>query len=340
MEPITITPPSKPKKITGTRFASVLNMNPWSTPFEAWCAITRTYEKPFEDTVYTIAGKTIEPKQMEYMRTAYGMDNLVTPTDVYGADYFSKTWGDFFPEEKIFGGMWDAFTRDDENQVEAIIEFKTTKRAEDWKDDIPEYYALQASLYAYLMGVDDVIMVCSFLSDTDYENPDRFEPSAENTITKEFKVSQRYRHFKDWIEKAENWWAEHVEGGVSPEPDEKLDKEILDVLKTKIVTPDTDIEELISKAEELKLQIDNVTSKIKASEKELKDIQAVIKESLISEMGDEDDKCTVSGKYFDWEVKKTVSEKVDDKKLKENGLFDEYKKISETYTLRLKSKEV
>lgn len=340
MEAIKITPPSKPKKITGTRFASVLNMNPWSTPFEAWCAITRTYEKPFEDTIYTIAGKTIEPKQMEYMRTAYGMDNLVTPTDVYGADYFSKTWGDFFPEEKIFGGMWDAFTRDENLHVEAVLEFKTTKRAEDWKDDIPEYYALQASLYAYLMGVDDVIMVCSFLSDADYENPDKFEPSAENTITKEFKVSQRYRHFKGWIEQAENWWAEHVEGGVSPEPDEKLDKDILDVLKTKIVTPDTDIEELISKAEELKLQIDNVTSKIKTSEKELKDIQAVIKESLISEMGDEDDKCTVSGKYFDWEVKKTVSEKVDDKKLKENGLFDEYKKISETYTLRLKSKEV
>ena len=339
MEAIKITPPSKPKKITGTRFASVLNMNPWSTPFEAWCAITRTYEKPFEDTIYTIAGKTIEPKQMEYMRTAYGMDNLVTPTDVYGADYFSKTWGDFFPEEKIFGGMWDAFTRDENQDVEAIIEFKTTKRAEDWKDDIPEYYALQASLYAYLMGVDDVIMVCSFLSDADYENPDKFVPSAENTITKEFKVSQRYRHFKDWIEQAENWWAEHVEGGISPEPDEKLDKEILDALKTKIVTPDTDIEELISKAEELKLQIDNVTSKIKASEKELKDIQAVIKESLISEMGDEDDKCTVSGKYFDWEIKKTISEKVDDKKLKENGLFDEYKKTSETYTLRLKSKE-
>lgn len=339
MEAIKITPPSKPKKITGTRFASVLNLNPWSTPFEAWCAITRTYEKPFEDTIYTIAGKTIEPKQMEYMRTAYGMDNLVTPTDVYGADYFSKTWGDFFPEEKIFGGMWDAFTRDENQDVEAVIEFKTTKRAEDWKDDIPEYYALQAALYAYLMGVDDVIMVCSFLSDADYENPDKFVPSAENTITKEFKVSRRYRHFKEWIEQAENWWAEHVEGGVSPEPDEKLDKDILDVLKTKIVTPDTDIEELISKAEELKLQIDNVTSKIKASEKELKDIQAVIKESLISEMGDEDDKCTVSGKYFDWEVKKTVSEKVDDKKLKENGLFDEYKKISETYTLRLKSKE-
>ena len=64
---VSITPPKKPKKVTGTRFASVLDLNRWSSPFEAWCAITRTYEEPFEDTIYTIAGKTIEPKQADYI---------------------------------------------------------------------------------------------------------------------------------------------------------------------------------------------------------------------------------------------------------------------------------
>lgn len=62
-----------------------------------WCAITKTYEKPFEDTIYTAAGKAIEPKQAEYMKKSYGMD-LITPTDRYGEDYFNKTWGDFFPK--------------------------------------------------------------------------------------------------------------------------------------------------------------------------------------------------------------------------------------------------
>ena len=104
---ITITPPAKPKKITGTRFAAIMGLNKWTSPFNAWCAITRTYEEPFEDTIYTIAGKTIEPKQAEYMKTAYFMSNLITPTDVYGEDYFKKTWGDFFRDIPIFGGMWD-----------------------------------------------------------------------------------------------------------------------------------------------------------------------------------------------------------------------------------------
>ena len=54
-------PPKKPKKITATRFATVMGLNPYKTEFETWCEITRTYEKPFEDSIYTIAGKAIEP---------------------------------------------------------------------------------------------------------------------------------------------------------------------------------------------------------------------------------------------------------------------------------------
>lgn len=40
---IQIAPPKKTKKITGTRFATILGLNPWSTAFEMWCAITKTY---------------------------------------------------------------------------------------------------------------------------------------------------------------------------------------------------------------------------------------------------------------------------------------------------------
>ena len=85
--------PKRPKKVTGTRFASILGLNTWSTPFKTWCEITRTYEEPFEDTIYTLAGKAIEPKQAAYMKKAYFMTNLIAPADVWGEDYFKKTWG-------------------------------------------------------------------------------------------------------------------------------------------------------------------------------------------------------------------------------------------------------
>lgn len=188
---IKIDPPKKFKKITGTRFGAVLGENVWTTPFSIWCAVTKTYEKPFEDTIYTAAGKAIEPKQAAYMKNSYGM-NIISPTDIYGEDYFSKTFGDFFPEEKCLGGMWDYLATDEDGKVDTVLEMKTTKRSEDWEKDIPEYYALQAALYAYLLKVDNVIMVASFLEDSDYQNPEAFTPNVNNTITRVFKVSERY----------------------------------------------------------------------------------------------------------------------------------------------------
>jgi hypothetical protein len=86
---ITISPPKKPKKITGTRFAAVQGLNKWNTEFKTWCEITKTYIEPFEDTIYTIAGKTIEPKQADYIEEKYFWEKLVRPADIYGEDYFN-----------------------------------------------------------------------------------------------------------------------------------------------------------------------------------------------------------------------------------------------------------
>lgn len=208
-----IAPPKRTKKITGTRFATILGLNPWSTPFEMWLAITKTYEIPFEDTIYTKAGKAIEPKQAEYMKKSYGMD-IITPTDRYGEDYFKSTWGDFFPESKHLGGMWDYLGVDENGVVDTVLEMKTTKRIEDWQNDAPEYYALQAALYAYLLGVDNVIMVASFLEEKDYADPTKYTPNIKNTITVEFKVSERYPDFAEKIKFVENWWAEYVDSGI------------------------------------------------------------------------------------------------------------------------------
>ena len=200
---ISITPPAKPKKCTGTRFAAIMGLNQWTTPFNAWCAITRTYEEPFVDTIYTLAGKAIEPKQAEYMKGKYFWKHLVTPTDVYGADYFKKTWGDFFKDEPIFGGMWDYLFVDKDGKPTTVMEMKTTKRAEDWVDGIPEYYALQAALYAYLLGVDDVIMVCSILEEKDYDKPEDFVVTADNTFERAFKVSERYPNLGKTLKKVD-----------------------------------------------------------------------------------------------------------------------------------------
>lgn len=332
---IQITPPKRTKKVTGTRFATILGLNPWSTPFEMWCAITKTYGKPFEDTIYTIAGKTIEPKQAEYMKKSYGMD-LITPTDRYGQDYFNKTWGDFFPENPYFGGMWDYLGVDENGTVDTVLEMKTTKRIEDWQNDAPEYYALQAALYAYLLGVDNVIMVASFLEEKDYEDPSKFVPNIKNTITVEFKVSERYPDFERMVAEVKSWWGEYVTGGISPVYDEKKDAEILAALRTHNLTPDTDIDALIKEAEGLKKEVDMTAAAIADKEKRLKEISDIIKEHAMTQFRDGDKKVEIKGSTYTWTVSRSETTTIDKKALEADGLLEKYQKKSEQYRMTVK----
>lgn len=334
---IEITPPAKPKKLTATRFATVLGLNPWSTPFEVWCEVTRTYAKPFEDTIYTIAGKTIEPKQIEFMKKAYFMTNLKTPTDIYGKDYFKKTYGDFYKNEPIFGGMWDSLLYDENDKPYAVLEFKTTKRAEDWRDDVPEYYALQAALYAYLLGVDNVIMVASFLEPSDYDNPDAYVCTVDNTITVPFRVSERYPHFEqEYVYPAENWWKAYVERGISPAFDEKKDAELLKALRHTDITAGDDLSALIAEAESLQAELDGRKAEVADKEKRLKALKEAIKNTCVNGFKEGDTTVTVKGGSYEWTVQKTSKTDIDRAALEKDGLLEKYQKQSTVYKLTSK----
>jgi predicted phage-related endonuclease len=332
-----VTPPKKPLKITGTRFAAILGYNKWSTPFKCWCEITRTYKEPFVDTIYTAAGKVIEPKQAEYMKRSYGMYNLKTPTDIFGEDYFKKTRGDFFGDVPVFGGLWDYLLYDENGKPSAVLEMKTTKRSEDWAEDVPEYYALQAALYAYLLGVDDVIMVASFLDTKDYEEPEKFVPSASNTITVEFKVSERYPNFGWLVARASAWWQDHVVTGISPEYDEKKDADFLKALRTNTVTPDTNIDALIKEAEGLKTELEAVYASVADKEKRLKEVTAMIKQYLQDAFRPHDIAVERNGGRYVWSVSKSESTEIDKAALEADGLLDKYSRKKETFRINTKN---
>jgi predicted phage-related endonuclease len=337
---IQIIPPKRPKKLTGTRFATILGLNPWSTPFEIWCEVTRTYQKPFEDTIYTIAGKTIEPKQAEYMKQTYFMSNLVTPTDIWGKDYFRQTYGDFFRESPVLGGMWDYLLYGKDGKPTTVLEMKTSKRVEDWKDDIPEYYALQAALYAYLLGVDEVIMVASFLEPKDYDAPEKFVCSGENTITRPFKVSERYPDFeKKYVKPALKWWKDFVESGISPAFDERKDAEILKALRTNNLSPETDMAALVKEAEDLKDTMERILAHegIPDMEKQYKVLTDMIKKAAIAQFRDGDKKVSIAGSAYNWEVSRTSTTKIDKDAMKADGILAKYTTTEDSYRISPKA---
>ena len=343
---LAVEPPKKPKKISGTYFSTVLGFDPWKSPFEAWCKSTRTYEIPFEGNKYTRAGEVIEPKVFEFLRTSMGFGNrLLTPTDVYGKDYFKKTWGDFFPESKVFSGMWDALIKGEDGKPEYVVEVKTVQvdgrsgSLEDrWKDgEAPHYQALQASLYAYLLGIDKVLMVAVALEDKkgDYEHPEQVTPSYANgnVYIDEFIVSKRYPNFDLYIEQAVNWWNVYVLTGMSPEFDEKKDAEILKALRTNSLNPETDMSALIKEAEILKSEIDEVVLTLSDKEKRLKAINEQIKQYALEQFREGDKKVSLKGEKFEWVLSKTTTSELDKDALKKDGLFEKYSKEKINYRL-------
>lgn len=326
---IKIEPPKKPKKITATRFATILGLNAWNTPFSAWCEITRTYEDPFVESKYTAAGKVIEPKVIAYLQNVMFMD-IKSPTDVYGKDYFKQTWGDFFHECEALGGMWDALGDD------YVVEIKTTKRVEDWADDVPIYYKLQACLYAWLLGFDKVIVTVSFLNDSDYEHPEDYQPSYSNTKVYEIIVSEAFPAFEeDYVKPALDFWTENVLTGISPEFDEKKDADILKELrKNTLEVDDKEFNKILKEADKLQSSIDLAEAKIKDKKDRLKKLNDKAKEFMCKQFRNGDNKVECKGSKYTWTLAKSVRTSVDTAKLQAEGLYSKYTKSSEVLTLK------
>lgn len=334
---IKIKPPSRPKLITGTRLAAIMGLNRWNTPFKTWCEITRTWQEDFKDTIYTAAGKIAEPKQAEYVKKSYYMPGLTTPTEVFGENYFNRTYGNFF-QDPIYGGMWD-FLEIEDGKAISVLEMKTTKRSEDWKDDIPEYYALQAALYAYLLGVDQVYMVASFLQSADYEDPEKFQPSSENTIIRPFKLSERYPNFKrDYIDVATQWWNDHVLTGISPPYDERADAEPLAALRTAHASGES-LEQLFAKAEALKEQYDKGAAEIAGVKKELTSVTADIKYLMEQQLRPGDTDVTYDKGAYEWKAHRYDARTADFEAMERDGVLDKYTTVSQAIRLTTKKKE-
>lgn len=332
--------PSRFKYLTGTRFASALGLNPYSTPFQIWCECTRLVTPPFEETVYIKAGRVIEPLQREYVSKTF--PNIMSPEEYFGNIFEQVRWNFFDEKEKPFAGCWDAVaTKENGKDINMVVEFKTASDPRKWSNNtVPVYYALQGALYAKLLNLDRVLFVASFPSKLDYAHPEDFVPNEENTIMivkklKDmiFELDGAFYTVDDLFEKAKEFWNKYVITGISPEFDEKLDKEYLDIIRESKPINDNSLEDLCDKAGELIRSIEKLKedSGINAMEKELKTIEASIKEGLMNSL--EDGETSASCKQY--KLSGTVKEVFDEKAFatKHPKTYAEYLEAKITYRL-------
>lgn len=295
---IIIDPPKRTKKITGHRFPSVLELNKYQTPFGAWCEITGLATLPFEDNKFTLAGKAIEPKQIEYAKGKF--PNVKSTEEYYGNNFAEYRYSNFKDLGRIFDGVRDfVSTKNDGTTITMVGECKTSSKPQDWaNNNVPIDYLCQGMLYAYLDKLDRILYVASFLQPMDYNNPELYEVTDENTKLTVKKLNEcflplptgEYGTIELAIEYCEEWWKDYVESGISPEFDEVRDKEYLDIIRKSKPTNDALLDDVCDEAVKLAREIKDlkISSGLDAKEKELKVLETSIKEVM---MGSNLDNC-------------------------------------------------
>lgn len=341
-------PPKQRLRITGHRIASVLGLNQYQSEFGAWCEITKLVKLPFEDNKYTIAGKTIEPKLIDFVAEKF--PNVMSIEDYYGNSIDKYRWNNFVEDSNVFGGIIDAVaTKNDMKTLTMIVECKTSSKPHLWENNnVPIEYLLQGCEYSYLKGLDRVLFVCAFLQDMDYARPEQFVPSKENTILVVKKIKDvnvtlpngEIITFEQAIEYCEEWWKKYIETGISPEFDEKLDKQYLDIIRTSQPINDSSLEEMCERAMSLEDRLNELKEeyKINELEKELKTLQDNIKQGMIDSLQDGETKTSCGG----YKLSGSVSKKFDSTLFKKDHpkTYDKYCKETITYRLgKIKSEE-
>ena len=311
-------PPKTFKYLTGTRLAGILGLNPYTSPFKIWCECTRLVTPPFEETIYTKAGKIIEPLQREYVSKKF--PNIVSPEEYFGEIFEQVRWNFFKDEDKPFAGCWDAVaTKENGKDVMMVVEFKTASDATKWANNqIPIYYELQGALYAKLLGLDRVLFVASFLDKIDYAHPEKFVPSEENTImvVKKLKdivieLDGALYSIDEVLDKAKELWNTYIKTGVSPEFDETKDKDYLDIIRASQPINDESLESLCDKVISLEEELENKKEElgINELEKELKVLKDNIKKGLMDLLQEGEMSATCGGFKLTGSIKKKFNEK-------------------------------
>lgn len=221
----------KPKKITGSRIASILGMNEYTTPFKVACDMARLYSEP--PSKYTEAGEAMEPKIRDYVRAR--SSELIGDSlgggelDVIDPVPKEQCFYEHFPNAAPFGGMVDGYVDLDGEHI-AVLEIKTASDKSKWfggngEPIVPTGYLMQTSLYCDLSKLDRIVFAVGFPEPEDYDSPEEWIPSEDNVIVRIVKPLPM-RQFKA---DALAWYNKYVKRGVTPPWTDK-DLELVEML--------------------------------------------------------------------------------------------------------------
>lgn len=233
------------KKITGTRFGSILNLNKYASPFKTWTIMVNIFKDVMDPTLAKV-GNTIEPKIRDYVQQKINCKYLFYNPSEIG-------W-DVFKDNEIFGGIPDGEPVNENSQVDyskyPMLEIKTSsidsfvyerknnalymkkdfkgfpvvkqknQKMDSWFNvnkqiEIPVEYQYQLGLYMYLRNTTKGMFAVAFLKPENYVYPEKYVIDPELVYIVDASMINREEVSKA-IEKATEWYNKYIKTGISP----------------------------------------------------------------------------------------------------------------------------
>lgn len=302
-------------KISGTYMSGLLGCNPWATPFTTTAKMLRLLVEDISDKPSVHAGTVLEPKILDHFGAVHADQMYESRTGDH------EDWKPDF-EDEFFTGHIDGLMPDGR-----LVEVKTTSRPQDWDGKIPEYYHIQASLYARFLKAPSIVFLVGFTNRNTLSDPESWVPDNKNTMKVE---CDEIDGFDQMMRRARDIYSDTVLKMRTSVPDmtNPIDAEAVSLLDAQIWTED-----------EASNALDGLAS-LNADLECYKDLQKDFdsKKALLSLYMRKHDLYEVVGKDCFLQRGTTKRTVINTDQLKADDIYDIYAKQVEYETLKIKKK--
>ena len=219
-----VTDGSVKNKITGTSVAGILGLSPWATPFQVACALLGLGREDISKKPEVIVGQVLEREIIKYAGKTYGEYGLFMAAD----EIYEKRAGDHDSWESdfnddVFAGHVDGIVMKDEANY--ILEVKTSKNYESWKDGVPEYYYWQIALYnEFIAQQDKAYVVLGMTSEATMKDVNSWVPNEKTVGMFEMPIDRA--EVQEKMKVLRQWYADFIEKGITPDHDPTNPKDV------------------------------------------------------------------------------------------------------------------
>lgn len=321
-------------KITGTSLGGILNESPWSSPFQAACAILGLASKDISQKPAVKAGIALEGEVINYLNKTFDDIGEFIPAE----DVFEKREGDHdsWPsdfEDDIFGGHVDGLVKTPEGEV-YILEIKTTSNLDAWSEGVPLQYYWQVALYDYYLAWQDKVYVGLGIMDPEaLRDPTTWVPSKDSVALMPLDLDRDV--VEGGLDQAREWYHEFIDNFTTPEydPTNPRDVELYEYL-VNLTNEEFVIQNMIDDLMEIRAELKTEEEKLQP----LKDKEEMLKTSIkeYMEAHSLDDLDSVTGSCYAV-MTSTTRTKINTTKMVNDGLDpDKYldKTISKSFTIK------